>query len=67
MAWLIQEHNFFHGVNPAVVASLLRTDPTIAPQLSGLECVRPWLWDLGPRVYRVYACKFHKRSAAIAF
>jgi hypothetical protein len=59
---LIRAQNFFHGANPAVLTSLLRTDPAIAPHVAALECVRPWLWDLGPRVYAVCAWKFRKRG-----
>lgn len=60
---LLQERNFFHGVNPAAVASFLRTDPTVSAQVNHLEWVRPWLWDFGPRVYLVYACTVRKRTA----
>jgi hypothetical protein len=60
LARLVQEGNFFHGLNPAVLASFFRTDPVVAPQVAALEQVRPWLWDFGPRVYGVCALKFRK-------
>lgn len=63
---LLQERNFFHGVNPAAVASFLRTDPTVSAQVNHLEWVRPWLWDFGPRVYLVYACTVRKRPPPAA-
>jgi hypothetical protein len=59
---LIRTQNFFHGANPAVINSLLRSDPAIAPQIAELEPVRPWLWNLGPRVYAVAAWRFRKRG-----
>ena len=60
---LIRAGNFFHGANPAPIAAFLRTDPVVAGQITELEWAAPWLWDLGPRVYLVYACTFGKRSA----
>lgn len=57
---LIEAGNFFHGVNPSVLASFFRTDPVVAPQVAALELIRPWLWDFGPRVYAVCALKFRK-------
>jgi hypothetical protein len=60
LAALIRQRNFFHGVNPAVVAEFLRTDPVVGPQVAALECIPPWLWDLGPRVYLVHALRFQK-------
>jgi hypothetical protein len=62
LAQLIHQGNFFHGLNPAVLASFFRTDPVVAPQVAELELVRPWLWDLGPRLYAVYALKFRKKT-----
>jgi hypothetical protein len=62
---LIAQRNFFHGVNPAVVSALLRTDPVLAPQVAGWEGVRPWLWDFGPRVYLVCAWVLRKQLAAM--
>jgi hypothetical protein len=57
LAKLIRERNFFHGVNPVVLASLFRTDPVLSSQVAGLELIRPWLWNLGPRWYAVCALK----------
>ncbi len=62
LAKLIADHNFFHGVNPAVLARFFRTDPVVAPQVTALEMVPPWLWDLGPRVYAVCALTFRIRG-----
>jgi len=60
LARLIQDRNFFHGVNPAVLAAFFSTDPIVAPQVERMEFIKPWLWDLGPRVYVVCSLKFRK-------
>jgi hypothetical protein len=55
---LIEARNFFHGVNPAVIASILCSDPQLAGTVRALEFLPPWRWDLGPRVYAVYAIRW---------
>jgi hypothetical protein len=55
---LIEHRNFFHGVNPAVIAHILRSDPELAARNSALEFIPPWRWNLGPRVYAVYGMKW---------
>lgn len=55
VAQLIADRNFFHGVNPAVLLSLFRSDPLLAREVAGVEASRPWRWNLGPRVYAVCA------------
>ncbi len=62
IAQLISERNFFHGVNPAVLLSLFRSDPVLAREIAGVEAGRPWRWDLGPRVYAVCALTARKRG-----
>jgi hypothetical protein len=57
---LLRERNFFHGVNPIVVTSALRSDAVLNRQVSGTEYITPWLWNLGPRVYAVCAWKLRK-------
>lgn len=59
---LIEQRNFFSGVNPAVFHALLTSDQEFAPQISSVEMISPWLWDLGPRIYAVYAARFRKQS-----
>ncbi len=58
---LIEQRNFFTGVNPAVLHALLTTDPELSAAISEVEMISPWCWDLGPRVYAVYAIRFRKR------
>ncbi|MCI0359721.1 MAG: hypothetical protein L0211_14690 [Planctomycetaceae bacterium] len=55
--------NFFTGLNPAVIHSLLRTDADVAPKITDVVMVPPWTWDLGPRVYLVYAVRFRRLTA----
>jgi hypothetical protein len=61
LAQLVRERNFFHGVNPAAIAMVLRTDPVIASQLEQVEPLPPWRWNLGPRLYAVWAMIMKKR------
>lgn len=52
---LINEQNFFTGVNPAVLRSLLETDPSLSSLVASIDVTRPWLWDFGSRCYAVFA------------
>lgn len=52
---LINQQNFFSGVNPVVLEALFRADPCIARRIAAAKLLRPWLWDLGPRVFAVCA------------
>lgn len=61
---LIRQRNFFHGLNPAVVLEVMRTDPSLAEQITVRESAPPWLWDLGARVYAVWETSFIKRAHA---
>jgi hypothetical protein len=56
----VQQGNFFTGLNPAVVHALLTTDPDLSPGITDVVMVPPWTWDLGPRVYLVYAVRFQR-------
>ncbi len=57
---LIDQGNFFTGLNPAVIHSLLTTDSQLAPQVAEVTISQPWLWDFGQRVYAVYAARFRR-------
>jgi hypothetical protein len=57
---LIAERNFFHGVNPIVLATLLRTEGALAAQVAECELLPPWLWDFGPRTYAVCALRLRR-------
>jgi hypothetical protein len=57
---LLEGRNFFHGVNPAVLASLWSTDPVLAAATCNLKVLDPWRWDFGVRVYLVTAFQVDK-------
>jgi hypothetical protein len=59
---LIQAKNFYHGANPAVLHSLLATDPLLSPQVTDLAASQPWRWDMGARVYAVCTFRFRKQN-----
>jgi hypothetical protein len=61
---LIRQQNFFHGVNPAALLSALRTDPLLAPRVETVQPLRPWLWDMGARVYAVWAVTLRRRNGS---
>jgi len=52
---LINERNFFTGMNPLTIHASFQSDPQLAAWAETAEITRPWLWDLGPRVYLVCA------------
>lgn len=58
VAQLIQQRNFFTGLNPAVLLQQLSTDPRLLVQVREIEVVSPWRWNLGSRTYVVYAIRF---------
>jgi hypothetical protein len=60
---LIARRNFFTGLNPAVIHSLLTTDPLLVPHVEQVAIHAPWIWDLGSRVYAVYAAQFRRRPS----
>jgi hypothetical protein len=60
---LIEQRNFFHGVNPAAIHHVFRADEFLRVRVVELQSRSPWLWDLGARVYAVWAMTFHRRSA----
>jgi hypothetical protein len=61
LARLVRERNFFHGVNPAILETLAAHDPVLRTYGLHQETLAPWRWDLGPRMYLVYAMKYRMR------
>lgn len=57
----INSRNFFTGVNPMVLAKLFSDESSLASSVATLSITKPWLWDLGPRVYAVCAIVVKKR------
>jgi hypothetical protein len=60
----IADRNFFTGLNPAVILELLKREPWFTSRISLCPPVSPWVWNLGPRLYGVYAIQFcrHRRN-----
>jgi hypothetical protein len=52
---LTRERNFLHGVDPADLPAAFRRDPVLRERMAGLEPSSPWRWDLGARLYLVWA------------
>jgi hypothetical protein len=59
---LINNRNFFTGLNPVVLESLWRHSPVLAPHIEQVELSSPWLWDFGPRVYACCALSGIRRK-----
>jgi hypothetical protein len=57
---IARDRNFFHGVNPAALSSVVVQDPVLNAELAGQETVPPWRWDIGPRLYLVMALRWRK-------
>jgi hypothetical protein len=57
----INERNFFTGTNPAILESLFRTHPAIAPQVTRIRHSPPWRWQLLNKVHAVYAIEVTRR------
>jgi hypothetical protein len=58
LARLINDRNFFTGLNPAVLESLWRGSPLIEQ----VERSQPWVWDFGPRYYACWALSGVRRG-----
>ncbi len=56
----IAARNFFTGTNPATLQDLLRTEFTLADQLSSTRFAEPWLWQFLSRIYAVYGLTMRK-------
>ncbi len=60
---LVNERNFFTGVNPAVVLSDLNMLERLPSGPEVAQVFDPWLWHMGPRVFAVYGVRCQtKRS-----
>lgn len=61
-AQLIQQRNFFTGLNPFVLHQLFKTDPALAGLVSDVRLCPPWLWHFPARTYAVCALVARKRA-----
>ncbi len=58
---LINAGNFSTGLNPFAIAKRLgELGASLGIVIDSIECLPPWLWDFGPRVYAVTAITFQK-------
>lgn len=59
---MVEARNFFHGLNPFVLATLYQDDPRLAPEIQASQLLRPWRWHACGRVYAVTGIKFQRRG-----
>ena len=57
---MIKQRNFFTGLNPFRLQTLLSEDPVLAPHIHSIDCQQPWLWNFGSRHYAVTAISFSR-------
>ncbi|MCH9653957.1 MAG: hypothetical protein K0U86_23980 [Planctomycetes bacterium] len=59
LSQLLSTRNFFHGMHPGVLLSLLVGNTPLASQVRDVEMLPPWRWDLGSRQYAIAAIRFY--------
>jgi hypothetical protein len=59
---LVQERNFFTGVNPFALVARFQTDPDLVRQTADAKLTPPWRWQLDERTYAVCSLRFRKRA-----
>ena len=60
---LVAAQNFFTGLNPFIVESLLKQDPILAPLVGKVALHSPWVWRISAaRAYLVFAVTFQRKS-----
>jgi hypothetical protein len=65
LSHLIQQRNFFSGVNPFVLQHYFANHPDVCGLLERVELLSPWLWNFGPRVYAVCAIQARRRRQTV--
>lgn len=60
LAEMIEQRNFFTGLNPLRLYMLLSEEPTFTPHIGEIEATEPWLWGFGERCYAVTAFSFQR-------
>ncbi len=63
LAQVVGARNFFHGTSPTVLAAVLHSDAILRSCFLPPEWIRPWVWNLGPRLYLVHAVVLQRRPA----
>jgi hypothetical protein len=63
---VVYRGDFFPGLAPSQVLDVFRHDPLIAPLLSDVKLLRPWVWRLTPaRTFLVYALRIRRKGGAL--
>ena len=62
LSQLIQQQNFFTGVNPFVLEAFFRNDPQVAAHVAEVKLLPPWLWNFGPRHFAVCAITVRRQD-----
>jgi hypothetical protein len=63
---LSRDGNFFSGLHPEAVQTVLQNEPTLAPFVTEVRPLAPWLWRLGPqRTFLVYAIRFRRTNSRL--
>jgi hypothetical protein len=63
---LVYRGDFFPGLAPSSVERVFRQDLLIAPLLSDVKMLRPWVWQLTPtRTFLVYAIRVRRMGGAV--
>ena len=60
LAEAVHSGNFFHGLNPFVLATLFQEGSPLSPLVAASQLLRPWRWDFGVRHYAVTAVRFQR-------
>src|SRR5262249_21905853 len=58
---LIRQGNFFHGLNPYALIAAFRGDSAASSGAIDVQSLRPWRWNLGPRLYAVWGLKWRRQ------
>ena len=58
------DRGLIHGMNPAEILELFRTDPVLAARVESLEVAPPWRWKLHQRVYLVWGLRCRLKGIA---
>lgn len=61
-ARLINERNFFTGLNPFVLRALFQRDPWLSVHMDQVRLSKPWRWTFPTRVYVVCAICAERRA-----
>lgn len=64
LAQCLTSGNFFSGLNPGIVMQELQSGIELRDECCDVRIEAPWRWQMGLRVYAVYAVTFRRRQGA---